>query len=118
MNVTLEDLMSNQTRPAACSIMNDNIHKKINDNLYYDTDDVFDRNPTNRQFYTTPITTIPNDQTTFAKWLNDIPATCKEDQRYCLRYEDIRFIDIILILKKRFLMIYPVGAEPKLWLPN
>lgn len=91
MNVTMEDLMSNTTRPAACSILNDDINKKINDNLYYDIDDVFDRNPTNRQFYTTPITTIPNDQTTFAKWLNEIPVTCKEDQRYCLRYEDIRF---------------------------
>ena len=31
------------------------------------------------------------NQTTFAKWLNEIPVTCKEDQRYCLRYEDIRF---------------------------
>ena len=91
MNVTLEDLMSNRTRPPACSIMNNDIKQKINDNVYYDPDDMFDQNPTNRQFYTAPITTVPNDQTTFAKWLNEIPVTCKEDQRYCLRYEDIRF---------------------------
>lgn len=91
MNVTMDDLMSNHARLPACNVMDDNVKSKINDNLFYDEDDVFNRNSTNRQFYTTPITTIPNDQMTFAKWLNDIPVTCKEDQRYCLRYEDIRF---------------------------
>ncbi|ANB50529.1 hypothetical protein [Powai lake megavirus] len=44
-----------------------------------------------RQFYTTPVTTIPNKQTNFAKWLYDLPETCKENQLYCLRYEDVRF---------------------------
>ena len=32
MNVTLEDLMSDRTRPPACSVMDENIHEQINDN--------------------------------------------------------------------------------------
>ena len=30
-------------------------------------DDVFDRNPSNRQFYTMPITTVPNEPNNFCK---------------------------------------------------
>jgi len=54
----------------------------------------FMRNPiySKRQFYRTPSTTIPNDQTGFAKWLYQVPGkTCKEDSSSCLRYEDIRY---------------------------
>ncbi len=43
-----------------------------------------------RQFFTMPWTTIPNAQNEFAKWLYLNPKTCKEDQDYCLKYEDIR----------------------------
>ena len=43
-----------------------------------------------RQFYTMPNTTIPNAQDDFAKWLYANPKTCKEDQEFCLRYEDVR----------------------------
>ena len=44
-----------------------------------------------RQFYTMPSTTIPNDQTGFAKFLYQLPTTCKEDSAQCLRYEDVRY---------------------------
>jgi hypothetical protein len=54
-------------------------------------DDLFNRNTSQRQFYTTPVTTIPNDQTGFARWLYKLPETCKENQSNCLKYEDIRF---------------------------
>ena len=37
-----------------------------------------------RQFYTTPINTIPNDQTEFAKWLYDSGPTCKEKTTECI----------------------------------
>jgi hypothetical protein len=46
-----------------------------------------------------PWTTIPNKQDEFARWLYLSPKTCKEDQDYCLRYEDIR--------TKRFIMPNP-----------
>jgi len=44
-----------------------------------------------RQFCTIPSTTIPNDQESFAHWLYASPETCKENQKNCLRYEDIRY---------------------------
>jgi hypothetical protein len=95
MNITMADLMENRDRPAACDIMDKGIRKKsdvyFNKNLFKDVDDVFNRNSNQRQFYTMPSTTIPNDQTGFAKWLYNMPPTCKEDQTKCLRYEDIRF---------------------------
>jgi hypothetical protein len=59
-------------------------------NLFTDVDDLFGKMNSQRQFYTMPSTTIPNKQGEFAKWLYSNPKTCKEDQDYCLRYEDIR----------------------------
>lgn len=95
MNVTMADLMDNRTRPAACIATDAKVDEKINEifnyNLFRDVDDVFNRNNNQRQFYTMPSTTIPNDQTSFANWLYKRPATCKEDQYNCLEYEDIRF---------------------------
>ena len=32
-----------------------------------------------------------NDQEAFAKWLFEAKPTCKENQLYCLRYEDLRY---------------------------
>lgn len=84
MNVTLADLMDHRDRGPAC-------HVEKMERLFYDPDDVFDRRPMERQFYTMPSTTIPNNQTDFARWLYPLPETCKENQEMCLRYEDIRF---------------------------
>lgn len=50
----------------------------FNDNLYRDVNDLFGKNNSQRQFYTVPGNSIPNDQDTFAKWLYDRPKTCKE----------------------------------------
>ena len=55
-----------------------------------DVNDVFGKMNSQRQFYTMPSTTIPNAQDDFAKWLYLNPKTCKEDQDFCLKYEDIR----------------------------
>ena len=90
MNITLADLMDNPERPAAYPI-NNKISEQIDDLLFHDPNDVFNRRQAQRPFYTMPVTTIPNDQTSFAKWLYPLPPTCKENQQQCLRYEDIRF---------------------------
>jgi len=95
MNVTMADLMDNPDRPPACMATDRTIKEEIDENynynLFKDVDDVFDRGYSQRQFYTMPSTTIPNEQTTFAKWLYKLPETCKENQSNCLKYEDIRF---------------------------
>ena len=95
MNVTVDDLMENRNRPSACPVTNPTVRNQMeqafNDNLFTDVEDVFDRKHSQRQFYTMPSTTIPNEQTEFAEWLYKAPETCKENQLNCLKYEDIRF---------------------------
>lgn len=101
MNVTMKDYLNIDPktqsiidRPPACSTSNPDIKKKIDkhfdNNLYKDVNDVFGKMNSQRQFFTMPWTTIPNAQNEFAKWLYLNPKTCKEDQDYCLKYEDIR----------------------------
>lgn len=90
MNVTLADLMDRPDRPPACYYdkeMENNYYR----NVKYDSDDPYHRGHSQRPFYTMPSTTIPNDQTSFAKWLYESPATCKENPLHCLRYEDVRY---------------------------
>ena len=95
MNVTMADLMDRPDRPGACIATDKTIKQQIdynyNQNLFKDVDDLYNRGYSERQFYTMPSTTIPNEQTTFAKWLYKLPETCKENQANCLKYEDIRF---------------------------
>ncbi len=96
MNVLMNDYLENPNRQEACDINDETVKQGIeenfNNNLYKDIDDIFDRMNSQRQFYTTPSTTIPNKQDDFANWLYKTPATCKENS-VCLRYEDIRYIN-------------------------
>jgi hypothetical protein len=81
MNVLMTDYAKNPQRPPACETSQRtkrDIKANFDRNLYRDVDDIFHKKASDRQFYTTPITTIPNDQTKFAKWLYGTPATCKE----------------------------------------
>lgn len=65
------------------------IEEKFNYNLYRDSGDLYGRNNSQREFYTMPSTTIPNDQNTFAKWLYSTPsATCKENTTKCVSWYD------------------------------
>lgn len=99
MNVTMKDLLNMDEnkiidRPPACDITDPEVKKEIdgnfNNNLFRDVNDIFGKMNSQRQFYTMPSTTIPNAQGEFAKWLYLNPKTCKEDQDYCVAYEDLR----------------------------
>ena len=86
MNINL--ITDDRTRaPATPSWNNDevmaDIDDKFNYNLYRDTGDLYGKNNSQRQYVTMPATTIPNDQTTFAKWLYQTGPTCKEKATYC-----------------------------------
>ena len=83
MNVLMTEYKDNVDRPKACDVESTTVKKamkkKFEHDLYRNVDDVFDRNYSYRQFYTTPSTTIPNDQEGFAKWLYlNEDNTCKE----------------------------------------
>jgi len=66
---------------------NESIQKDIEDkftyNLYRDVGDLYGKNNSQREYYTMPSTTIPNNQTSFAKWCYSTGPTCKEKSIYC-----------------------------------
>lgn len=91
MNVLMNDYKYNPKRKA-CKIDNGvrkDISKKFNHNLYKDVSDVFEKSNSQRQYYTMPSTTIPNDQSSFAKWLYKVPSTCKSgDGSQCFNIQN------------------------------
>lgn len=83
MNPTIVDIGINKNANLnACCIDNPKIKKDINNhffnNQYRDVIDIYDRNSSQRQFYTMPSTTIPNNQEAFSKWLYYRKESCKE----------------------------------------
>ena len=73
--------------PAPSSWNNNEIQNEIEDkfgyNLYRDVGDLYGKSNSQRQYYTMPSTTIPNNQTSFAKWCYSVGPTCKEKSIYC-----------------------------------
>jgi hypothetical protein len=79
MNFLLSD---DPRRPPACQPSNpkikEQIQEKFHKNLFMDVNDIYNKQNSQREFYTMPSTTIPNEQGNFAKWLYGLPPTCKE----------------------------------------
>ena len=76
MNVLLGEYRTNPTRPRACNHRDDkNIREDVNSNFiansgaYYDVSDMYNRTQSQREYYTTANTTIPNKQHELAMWL-------------------------------------------------
>lgn len=94
MNVLISDYTANPKKKPACNVndkkVKEEIKQKFEKNLYRNTVDIWDRNNSQREYYTMPNTTIPNDQINFAKWLYKTPATCKELTRHCTTEVDLR----------------------------
>jgi len=67
----------------ACDVDNKKVRKGIDtyfkDPVFKDVIDIYDRNFSERQFYTVPATTIPNDQEAYLNWLYPKHKTCKEN---------------------------------------
>lgn len=86
MNVMLDELKYNPTRPVADFASDPNNQVVLDDYFRVqwasDPTDVFGRSQSQRQFYTMPSSSIPNDQGSFQNWLYLIPGkTCKEGGR-------------------------------------
>jgi c-di-AMP phosphodiesterase-like protein len=84
MNLSVMDYNSKKNIQIDEKITNEEINKNLNGDLFDDIIDVSNKNMFERNFYTTPINTIPNDQTEFAKWLYDKGPTCKEKTIECV----------------------------------
>ena len=81
MNVLQTDYKYRPTRPPACGLdkkIKQDIENKFDVNLYKDISDIYGKTNSQRQYYTMPSTTIPNDQESFSKWLYGTPPTCKQ----------------------------------------
>ena len=86
MNVLLDEIKDNPTRPMAASIRDVSVKVGLDDffrtEFYSDPTDVFGKTQSQRQFITMPSTSIPNDQHSYQNWLYRIPGkTCKEGGR-------------------------------------
>jgi hypothetical protein len=93
MNLNKFDL-NKENVPQACNADDEDIKKDIEvnfeKNLFRDVGDVWEKKNAERIFYTTPNTSVPNKQIEFARWLYNVPASCKQDQERCLKYQDMR----------------------------
>ena len=80
MNINVFDLYDNKTaiptydNPGVNKVVED----KLSDGLFQDSNDLFNRRNSQRQWYTMPNTEAMNKQTEFAKWCYGTPPTCKE----------------------------------------
>ena len=83
MNVLFTDYKDFPNRPKACDLsntsVNENVTKLFEEGTVRATDDIFNRSGSDRQFFSNPSTTIPNDITSFTKWCYKIPKTLKEE---------------------------------------
>jgi hypothetical protein len=82
MNPTVDEYGTKTNYEFACPITNEKVYNKMDTNfherLFQDCGDIYGKMASQRQFYTVPNTSIPNDQEGFAKWLYSTPPTCKE----------------------------------------
>lgn len=70
--------------------MREKVSNNFNYGLYRDIEDVFGRKNSQRQFYTVPSTTIPNDQSKYRDFLFGDLKSCKDNTDDCSPYQDLR----------------------------
>ncbi len=86
MNINL--ITDDKTKPEAPRIWNDpqlkkTVEDKFQYNLYRSVSDVYNKDNGQLNFYQMPSTSIPNNQTSFAKWCYGTGYTCKENSIAC-----------------------------------
>jgi hypothetical protein len=87
-NVLLTDITDNPGRSAACPYndIEKEIKDKFNERLYRNVDDVYEKKNSQRQFYTMPVTSIPNDVETYREFVFGIKKNCKTNPKDCTGY--------------------------------
>jgi hypothetical protein len=84
MNPNISDIKySEDEQPNACSIENREVQtamkKFFYSNVFRETDDIYDKKLLERQFYTMPSTSIPNEREKLSDWLYNRGPSCKEN---------------------------------------
>lgn len=90
MNYTINDLLTNPDRPISCKYddVKDTMRKEFRTHLYTDTNDIWGKFISDRNYYTMPNTQIVNDQTGFALWCFGNSGECKSFGTNCLKQRD------------------------------
>jgi hypothetical protein len=82
MNVLMSDYTQDPQRKEACDVSKPKVKKVVKqlfaNNLYRDVSDIYDKNASDRNYYTMPSTEIPNNQEAFAQYLYGQGKTCKD----------------------------------------
>jgi Family of unknown function (DUF5762) len=83
MNILINEISDYPPRApakyASSGEVKDRLEKQFEVQVYGDPGDIWNRNQGQRQFYTNPSTSVPNDRDSFQNWLYRIPGkTCKE----------------------------------------
>lgn len=83
MNVLINEISEYPSKPPAkyllSSQMKPIIDKQFENKVYADPGDVWNKNQGQREFYTMPSTSTPNDRENYQNWLYRVPGkTCKE----------------------------------------
>lgn len=91
-NIVFSDYLDADNLAQPCNTDDPQISNKMqnlyNSSIYRNLSDVWERENSQRMFYTAPIQTIPNNQTDFANWLYKTGPSCKENTEYCTYYQD------------------------------
>jgi hypothetical protein len=83
MSVLVNEILDNPKKGPAMSVDNPAMARTLSDQfqtrMYGDPSDVFQHTQNQRTWVAPPITSIPNDQGSFADWIGRVPGpTCKE----------------------------------------
>lgn len=97
MNPNILNIKMGEEQYQACSIekphINEGMKKYFYTNILRETDDIYDKSLLERQFYTVPSTSIPNEREKLGDWLYNRGASCKENngaQCYNNLYNDLQ----------------------------
>ncbi len=77
-------------------MVNNEINKKFNEDLYREVGDLYNTRGGERQFYTVPSTSVPNDMDGFGNWLFGDVVNCKTDPSKCYPTEKLGASDDFL----------------------
>jgi hypothetical protein len=90
-NIVFSDYLDSGNLAEPCNIDDDDVQNQMqnlyNSSIYRNLEDVWERENSQRMFYTVPIQTVPNSQTDFANWLYKTGPSCKENTQYCTYYQ-------------------------------
>jgi hypothetical protein len=90
-NVLFSDYLEGGNVPQPCNSNETTLSEMqnlYNSSIYRNLSDVFERENSQRTFYSVPIEQNAESQTDFANWLYKTGPTCHENSQYCTYYQD------------------------------